>query len=360
MKKLFYALVLLIGIAGKIDAQTMVHTGDMFQGGVNDGVKLVEYYIKPVNKAIISGINNTEYNNMRLYEDDKKRFSVSLRLSTIIIPEEDTKFRVDTMEFETIKVDSGQYAQTVFGDTIGSVVFVSKDSTLDTTGTFPNWSITWKPVFRFNSPPGSGYRIMPIPYLQAGYNFGFGYLSVNLVPATPALGSDMSLLLFGVAWQQDLLPFIKDKPFGLSAVAGFNTIKAWAHLHVEPDANLVNFDKSDYDDQYIKVNYLNLYVSLYATYYLSEKISFYGGAGYTSGKSNISVLGTYPVYEKDPTGQVSVTVKNIKDPMENSEVTYNRMKFVLGTNVNLGSWYLQGNYTFADYAGMGFVLGKRF
>ncbi len=358
MKKIIFVVLSLFGFAAF--SQDMVHTGSFFQGGVNDGVKLVEYYVRPVNKAIISGINNTEYNNIKLYGDDKKRFSVSLRFSTIIIPEADRQFRVDTMEFEKIKVDSGMYAQTVFGDTIGSVVFVSKDSTLDTTGTFPTWTITWKPLFRFNSPPGSGHHIMPIPYLQAGYNFGFGYLSVNLVPATPMLGSDMNLLLFGLAWQQNLLPFLKDKPYSLSAIAGFNSIRASAHLHIEPDASLVNFDKNDYDDQYIKLNYLNMFASLYATYHLSEKLSFYAGAGYTWGRSLINVLGTYPVYTKDPSGTMSLTVDNVKDPMKDSEVTYNRTKFVVGTNVNLGTWYIQANYTIADYAGIGFVLGKRF
>jgi len=343
-------------------AQQLVYTGNMLQGGIADGVKLVEYYIKPVNKAIISGINNTEYNNLKIY-DDKKRFSISLRIATIIIPKKDRKFKVDTIEFETIKVDSGEYAQTVFGDTIMSVLFVSKDSTIhyDTISIFPlNVNAYWKPVFSFYSPPGSGHHVMPIPYLQLGYNFGFGYLSANIVPATPLLGSDMKLLLFGLSWQQNLLPFLKDKPYELSALAGFNTIKASAQLHIEPDPSLISFDKNSYDNQYIKINYLNLFVSVYGTYHLSQKFSFYGGIGYTWGKSLINVLGTYPVYKKDPTGTTSVTVENVEDPMKDSEVTYNRLKTVLGTNINFGSFYLQANYTIAEYSGIGIVLGKKF
>ncbi len=361
MKRILLFIISLTA-ASLVYAQQLVNTGDMFQGGVADGVKLVEYYIKPVNKAIISGINNTEYNNLKIY-DDNKRLSVSLRIATIIIPEADRKFRVDTMEFETIKVDSGTYAQTVFGDTIGSVLFVSKDSTVhyDTVSTIPLVVNTyWGPVFSFYSPPGSGHHIMPIPYLQAGYNFGIGYLSVNLVPATPLLGSDMNLLLFGVSWQQNLLPFLKDKPYELSAIAGFNAIKASAHLHVEPDPSLVSFDPEDYDDQYIKINYLNLFASIYAAYHLSNKLSFYAGAGYTQGRSLINVLGTYPVYQKDPLGVTSVTVEKVKDPMKDSEVEYNRFKGVVGTNVNFGSWYIQANYTIAEYSGLGLVIGKRF
>ncbi len=359
MKKLHAKILFLffyIGVIFNSFSQQLVNTGSLFQGGVADGVKLVEYYIKPVNKAIISGINNTEYNSLKIYEDTPKRLSISIRISTIIIPEKDRQFRVDTMQFQKIKVDSGIYAQTVFGDTIRSVVFVSKDSTLGYTNDIPPQPY-WKPVFSFHSAPGSGYHIMPIPYLQAAYNFGFGNLSVNLVPATPLLGSDMNLLLFGAAWQQNLLPFLKDKPFVLSGIAGFNTIRASAHLHIEPDPSIISFDKNTYDNQFIKINYLNLFATLYGSYHFSQKLLIYGGAGYTWGESLVNVLGTYPVYQKDPTGATSVTVDNIEDPMKNSQTVYNRIKAVVGTQINLGNWYIQANYTIAEYSGLGIVLG---
>ena len=63
MKKIF--ILLIWSFVSGIYAQDLLNTGALIQGGVEDGNKLVEAYVKPLNKAIVFGLSDVTYTKIK-------------------------------------------------------------------------------------------------------------------------------------------------------------------------------------------------------------------------------------------------------------------------------------------------------
>ena len=352
-------------------SQTLVNTGKLIQGGVDDGVKMVNAYILPLNRSIMSGMNSSDFTT--LYNGDKKRFSVSFNTSLVNIPTEDQTFDVNTLGLEHITAEPGNsIAQTVFGDST-TITLYSKDSIPDQSGLpinggggFPlknTEKIDSVASFSFQSISGSDIHMFLLPHLNVSYKFDFGNLSVGILPY---FSSKTTLFLWGITWQQNLsmfIPKLKESAFKISGNISYYSFYLRNKLEVQPDGVTVPYSLSGeptgpYDNQELKMNYSSIYFGANLAYTI-KKFTLWGNIGYNLGTSRVRILGTYPIYGSDPTGNASVAVKDIDDPMDESDI-YNILKGSLGVRFDFSRYYIQANYTIASYGGVGFALGVRF
>ncbi|MCD6366313.1 MAG: hypothetical protein J7L46_02105 [Bacteroidales bacterium] len=369
MKKFFFVmLVLFVGISAK--SQYLYNSADLIQGGVDDGVKLINAYVLPLNRAMMTGMNNTDYIRTHHY-DDKKHFNLSVRTSFVSIPKADQTFDVSNLNLQSVHPEdpNNTIAQTVFGDSLAHITLVSNQTTYDTTqNQFPlPPTIEEKPLFKINTLAGSGYQVMPIPYFNASYRLAYTNLSVGFIPWITIPKSDVRVVSYSLSVQQDLAWFIKelqDKPLSFSVIGGYYHFYTHANLDVQPQdvafaMPFTNNATGPYDNQEVKISYNSLFVSCIVSYNI-KSFTFFGHVGYNSGTSHIQVLGNYPVYVKDPLGVSSLTLKDVSNPMDETD-SYARMKFAGGFQFDLlNMFYVQANYTFANYGGFGAVVGFRF
>jgi|GEM_PF-2268345 len=369
MKKiLLLAVAFLIGLSVK--SQYLVNSGDLIQGGVDDGVKLINAYILPMNRAMMTGMNNTAYTRTN-YIDDNKHFNLSVRTSFVSIPKDDQTFNVNNLNLQNVHPEDPNHviAQTVFGDSLSHITLVSNQTIYDTTqNPFPQPpTIEEKPLFKINTLPGSGYQIMPIPYFNAGYRLKYTNFSLGFIPWITIPKSDVRVVLYSLSLQQNLAWFIKglqDKPLSINVLGGYYHFYAHTNLDVQPKdvaftMNYTNNATGPYDNQEIKIAYNSVFVSSIVSYTI-KNFTFFGLAGYNLGNSHIQVLGNYPVYVTDKSGTASMTLEDITDPMDETD-TYERVKFAAGFQFDfLKMFYIQANYTMANYGGFGAVVGFRF
>ncbi len=354
MKK--YLLLLLFGFySGSLMAQDLVNLGTLIQGGVEDGNKLVDAYIKPLNKAIVFGLTNVDYTQIR--KDRAHRLTLSLKLANINIPTEDLTFDVTKLDLQNFepKDPAKVMTPTVFGDSLQYITLVSKEKDL-----------LGRPLIEFDTPGGSQSSSMPLPFLGAAYRFEYTNLTGQFIPYITVPGSDFKVGMLGLGIQQDLALFIKslrDKNYGISVQGGGSYLYGHSNLDIQPGEvySPVTIDGNTtgpYDNQVIDIYYTSFNLAVYFNYDLTRHFSFFAGAGYNAGSVSILVKGTYPVYVADPTGSGSVVAEDIDDPLDISN-TYDRQKYELGIRGDWSKFYVQVNYNIADYGGLGLNLGYK-
>ena len=353
MKKLF-VLLFCLNISG-IFSQDLLHTGALIQGGVEDGNKLVEAYVKPLNKAIVFGLSNVTYTKIK--KEQKHRLLLSIKLAYVAIPKDDWTYdvtKLNLQHFEPKDTDKIM-AQTVFGDSLQSITLVSKEKDL-----------LGRPLIEFDTPSGSQKSGMPLPYLGATYRLQYTNLSFNIIPYIKIPDSDFKVGMLGVGVQQDLAMFVKslqDKPFSINIQVSGAILYGHSYLDIQPGGiytpvTITGSISGPYDNQEIKINYTSFNLAAYFDYDLTEHISAFTGVGFNTGSSNIKMTGTYPVYIADPIGLGSVVADDVHDPLDISN-TFSREKFEVGVRGDWNKFFIQLNYNMAIYGGFGLNLGYK-
>ncbi len=356
MKKTIILFVAIILATGSIYSQGLSSSGNLIKGGIEDGQKLIQAYIKPLNKAIVFGLSDVTYSQLR-NNDDSRRFEINLKLAYVSLPSEDFTYDVSKLNLQYIKAKdpSKTIAQTVVGDSIKSITLVSKAKDLFN-----------RPLFEFQSPTGGQKSAIPLPYLGVTYRMKHTNLSINLIPFVTVPDTEMKIGMLGVQAQQDLGVFIsalKDKNYGVSLQAGGAFLYGHQDLDVSPSGVYVPVSLSGshtgpYDNQEVDIYYTSLNTNIYGHYRFAEKYTFFAGGGFALGSSRILMLGNYPIYEKDPTGYASVVASDVHDPLDISD-TFTRAKFELGARADWKHFFLQLSYNTTIYGGFAFNLGYK-
>ncbi len=354
MKKYVFFISLFV-LNQTLLAQNLINTGALIQGGVEDGQKLVEAYIKPLNKAIVFGLSDVDYTQIR--RKRSHRLVLSLKLAYISIPSTDLNFDVTKIGLKNFEPkDPGKVmTPTVFGDSLKYVTLVSKEKDL-----------FGRPLIEFNTPGGSQKSAMPLPFLGGTYRLKYTNLSVSFIPYVTVPDSDFKVGMFGAGVQQDLALFIqslRNKKYGLSVQAAGAYLYGHSDLDIQPGqiyspVTISGQATGPYDNQVVDINYISLNLATYFNYDLTQHFSLFAGTGFNTGSAHIQVKGTYPVYVADPTGTGAVVADDVYDPIDISE-TFSRQKHIIGARGDWSHFYIQLNYNIADYGGLGLNLGYK-
>lgn len=353
MKRILFFL--LTGVLLNLQAQKVINTGSLIQAGLEDGAKLVDAYVTPINKAIIFGLSDVSYTKIK--KDQPHRFLLSVKLAYVSIPNEDLSFDVNKIGLENLepKDPAKHITPTIFGDSTNVITLVSKQKNF-----FGN------PLIEFDTPKGGQQSAIPLPFFSVNYRMDYTNLSVHLIPYVQVPDSDIKVAMLGFNIQQDLSVFIKslkESNFGISLQAGASYLYGDAKLDVKPDGiyspvTISGNTTGPYDNQELNINYTSFIVGAYTDYQINKIFTVFAGAGFNLGTSNIDLTGTYPIYTADPTGTGSVVGEDIDDPLQLSG-TYQRVKFDIGTRADFNKFFIQLNYNISTYGGLGLNLGYK-
>ena len=317
---------------------------EFLKGGKSDANKLFQAYLEPYAFALGDGLNNGWYNSAESHK--LFGFDLTVTVSAIQISEESKTFDISKLGLTNMVVKSGgNIAQTVAGsDVLGPRISVN-----DGQG---------NALVEFNSPNGSGFDLVPVPMVQVGF---------GLLPHTDIIGryvpemkydnngDEMKLGFWGAGIKHNFkewMPILKNLPFDASLFGSYSEVNAQSALSFTSadygsDPNIhVTFTPSA--DQLLKVKTKTTKFGLI----VSKKFSIltvYGGIGQSTSKSNIDVIGKFPVVTKVQGGGLEITDQGaLIDPVALSFETSN-ISMDAGVRVKLAFFSLFGSINKSEY-----------
>lgn len=338
-----------------ITAFSQSNVVEFLKGGKADANALARAYLNPYALALGDGLNNGWYNSAKTHK--LFGFDLSVSVSAIQIPNDATTFDLNTLGLTklTLEDPSKHIAPTVAGANVDGPRLLVREN--------------GKTIASFNTPPGAGLDIVPVPMAQIGF---------GLLPHTDIIGrfvpemkydnsgDEMKIGFWGIGVKHNFkewIPVLKALPFDASVFGSFSAVNAQSELSLDPndfsDGN-VRVTFGDDKSQMLKFKTKTSKFGLV----LSKKIGIltvFGGIGQSKSETTIDLLGKYVVETTISAGGVStVTKDNLDDPID---LTFDSTNICmdLGLRLKLAFFSLFGSINKAEYTSFnaGFSLGFR-
>ncbi len=294
--------------------------------GAADANTLMGAYIAPAMEGLVYSMSGGWYHTAKTHK--KLGFDITIGVNAAMVPSEKEMFAFADLNFENTITASPGVTPTVAGNgTPAEVTVVTQDGD---TGTF-----TMPEGVKDDLP----LNAMPAPTLQA--SVGLVYDTDLMVRATPKVGSDdVKGSLFGVGLKHDLMQYLGplDKlPLNVSLLGAFTTMNV--------DYDIEDGSSIDGTGQAAEFK-LNSYTVQGIASLDFPFISIYGGLGYTGGKSELNVLGTYTVEYNAGTETTTLV-----DPIALS-YSPSSVRASLGARLNLTFFKIYADYTVQEYSNL--------
>lgn len=296
----------------------------LLKGSQADANYLAQGYLEPVLNAIGSGLNQGWYNTAANHK--KFGFDLTLSVSSIQFPSEDSYYRVDNSKLQTLRVVSpvdGNVPTLIGPKTAPTYEYVV--SGVPTGSTFQGPEGT---DLKNEIPLGG----LPVPTLNLGIGLLWNTdLKLRYGSANPSGGTKINL--FGFAIQHDIkqhIPGLKELPFDLSALFGYTTFNT--EVAFDPTNNPSQIGKSDFTATTIQALVGKKF----------SVLSVYGSIGYNFSSGTFKALGTYD------TGAPPPAAAQMTDPVSISS-SVNGPRATVGARLKLAVFTLHGDYTFQRY-----------
>ncbi len=297
-----------------------------------DAEKLTTAYINPAMKGLIYGMNNGWYHtakNHKLFG-----FDISIGLNGSLVSSQDEIFRFTDLGLSSITSTSSTAATVAGpGDFQASATFsgIIQDQNVTATFTMPGGIKDELPL-----------KAIPTPAVQ--FNMGLPLKIDGMIRLVPNIGSDdIRGNLVGVGLKKEITRwFVSDKksPLHISLLA--------AHTTMNVDYEIQNNSSIDGSNQRSELK-LNSYTLEAIASLNFPFINFFGGFGYNSGKSKLTMLGTYHLeYDTGQPAPNDTFTETLVDPLS-LDFNSNSFKTTLGTRINLGFFKIFGSYTIQEY-----------
>ena len=322
---------------------------EFLKGGQKDANALFRAYLEPYAFALGDGLNNGWYNTAATHH--LWGFDFTIGVSAVQIPDGSKSFDINKMGLSRMQVKSGsRITPTVAGaKTEGPLITVYEDDNKT------------REIGSFNSPQGTGLDMVPVPMVQLGF---------GLIPHTDLIGrfvpeleydnngDQMKVGLWGIGIKHNFMewiPVLKTLPFDASLFASLSEVNGESEL----DYGSGQYDPVMYTpkgDQMFKMTTKTTKFGLV----LSKKVSIltvFGGIGQSTSKTDVGLLGTYPI-ESSIAGIKYVT--SVKDPIALSFETSN-LSIDAGLRIKLAVFSLFGSINKSEYTSYnaGLSLGFR-
>ena len=347
-KYLIVSIFTLAALSGyKAQAQL---EADFFKAGINDGMMLMEAYVTPFANAFGAGFNSAWYNTAKPHK--LGGFDVTLSVSAGFVPANALEFDLADINFSTLELvnpSGNTMAPTIAGtDEEGPALQALQD--------VPGMPGTQIELVSFNSPPGTGFGIVPAPMLQAGIGLPLASeIKIRYIPTTPI--DEGSLRLIGGGFMKSITDHIKAIrliPVTVSVFGGYNHLRGIVPISVEPDTdvNYESYTLSDFNDQSFIVDVSSWNISLVGSVNFPI-ITGYAGIGYGQTSTNMNVEGYIPLPTIEP--DISITEPVYTDAGVVEEVNGINIKNFSGVRLNVGGrlkfgvFTIHADYTYADY-----------
>jgi hypothetical protein len=153
----------------------------------------------------------------------------------------------------------------------------------------------------FKTPPGTGWKYMPVPTLQVGIGLPLGTeLKGRFIPKLPIKDGD--IMLWGVGLMHSITQYVPGHellPFDISVFGGYTWLRGNIPLNLQADPELYpwGYTSIDPESAFLGQN-LRATVSAFNAGVIGsvnlKVITFYAGLGYSNTRTVIELTGNYP------------------------------------------------------------------
>jgi hypothetical protein len=257
---------------------------DFLRSAPADAVKFVQAYISPWANAFGAGLNGSWYTTAKPHK--LGGFDITTSFNVGIVPESAGTFDISSIGLSSAITGSGSAPSVSGPKTNGPVMtYKSEGYTMAT----------------FNTPPGLGWRYIPVPMLQVGIGLPLGTeLKARYVPKIPI--SDGNVSMWGVGLMHSIMQYIpgnKLLPLDASIFVGYTKLTGNIPVNLQPDPAVAwNYSTSFnpvifFSGQNINATVSALNISAIGSVNL-RIITIYAGLGYSKTKTSVEMEGYYP------------------------------------------------------------------
>jgi hypothetical protein len=318
--------------------------GNFMAGGVGDANELFKSYLSPYVNGFGASLTGGWYNTAKPHK--LGGFDITVTFNTAIVPDDSRYFNVDDLNLQTFALATGADASTPTiagpGEEGAQLVY-----------NFPD-----VPEFEaFRLPEGINNKYVPSPMLQGG---------VGLIKGTEIMGrwmptlnfGDNSLGMWGVGLKHSIkqwIPVLEKLPvLHLSVMGGYTKLNNSTAISVEPEdigAPTGLYPGSwTFEDQSMEVDVNSFTANLLVSANLPV-VCFYGGLGIANTKTNLKLLGYYPIVTADG---ANVSVDRELDPLDieikNQDGGVTKPRLNAGIRFKFAVVTLHFDYTYANYS----------
>lgn len=326
IKKLWAVIACSIIVSSAAFSQ--IDNMDFLRGGTADAVKIIQAYFAPYANAFGAGLNGGWYNTAKPHK--LGGFDITASFNFGMVPKSAGTFNVADLGLTSL-TGTG-IASTISGPSTSNVT-LTKTVNVPGTGDIN--------VASFKLPPGTGWRLIPVPTAQIGIGLPLGTeLKIRYMPALNV--KDANISLWGVGLMHSIMQYIpghKILPVDVSVFGGYTRITTNIPLDLQPAVGapqsygpLYNAATS-FVDQKMTANIGAWNVGIISSVKVAI-LTVYGGLGYSNTVTDISLKGNYPLPVPDPA--ISTTQGVYKDAGVINNFPAINIKNFSGLRANLG------------------------
>jgi len=320
-----------------------------------DGAKFIQAYITPYANAFGAGLNGNWYNTAKPHK--LGGFDITVGINVGMVPAADETFDLSTLGLSANINPKTGTAPTIAGP--------------DNSGPAMTYAVSGVTLATFNTPPGTGWKYIPVPTAQVGIGLPLGSeIKVRYLPKIPIKEGDVSL--WGVGLMHSIMQYLpgnKLLPIDASIFAGYTRLMANVPVSLQPGSpqNYTSpYSLASFNDQNFSATIEALNISAIASVNLPV-ISIYGGLGYSKTRTLVELTGNFPTptlvtpgagapySEYNNTG-----VKKGEDFPKMDIKNFSGMRANIGFRIKLAVITIHADYTRAQYNVISTGLGISF
>jgi len=325
---------------------------DFLRSGAVDGTTLTEAYVTPWANAFGAGVNGNWYNTAKPHKF--LGFDITLGVTVGIVPSSDNTYDVSKIGLKNF-TGSGM-SPTISGpDHEGPVL------------TGP--SVNGIAPITFHTPPGTNWKYMPVPTLQAGIGLPLGSeLKVRYIPKVGVGNVDVSS--WGLGLIHSIIQYFPGNdllPFDVSLFGGYNVLNGNVGITLGPDPTKIHNYSSAYAGEDWNQNF-GVEVEAWNASVIGSLnlriITLYGGLGYTKTRTQVQMTGNFPMPTVNPALSINDYVYEDAGVMKNFPdmdiKNYSGLRTNIGLRLKFTFFTIHGDYTWAQYSVLSTGFGFSF
>lgn len=323
--------------------------GEIFEGGQDDAQILIQEYLKPFGSGFGAGINSGWVDRANTH--GVLGFHLKVNITAAMVPDSDQSFNVNDVGLQELQVLEGDPVTPTFSGSSNSGPMMG--FTREVTGTGETVEVD-----AFQMPEGVGFSYIPTPMVQAGVGLPKNTdFMLRVIP--PISYQDYGEVhLYGVGAKHELNQWVPGGmlwPVTLSVMAGYTAFGSSVGLDATPTGQYEDPDNIDtpatWEDQEITLN-TNAFTMNVLVGKSLPILSVYGGLGFETSTTSVTVDGNYPYLEPsvEPDGSVVRELNALADPVDTSFDGSNSLRALAGLRVSLPLITFNIDYTLADYS----------
>jgi hypothetical protein len=324
---------------------------DFLRAGVYDASKITEAYVGPWANAFGAASNGSWYNTAKPHKFGG--FDITLGFNVGIVPSSDDTYDVSKIGLKDF-TGSGM-APTISGPNTTGPLLSSKP----VSGIAP---------VTFHTPPGTDWKYMPVPTLQAGIGLPLGTeLKIRYIPKISV--SDGNISSWGVGLLHSITQYFPGNellPFDISVFGGYSKLTGNVAITMDPGTPQfysANYPSAAWNNQNFEMIAEAWNASAIASLNL-RVITFYGGLGYSSTATNIKMTGNFPMPTLNPALSTNSYVYEdagvVKDFPSIDIKNFSGLRANVGFRLKFAVVTIHADYTYAQYSVISTGLGISF